>query len=98
MSDAIRRLTRTELLRLLEVEDEFLVELERAEILTRHTAGDPYGPEDVERARICRSLRKDLGVNDAGLQVALHLLEQLSKERRQFAQVLRWLHDQLDIR
>jgi chaperone modulatory protein CbpM len=42
---------------------------------------------DVARARLIRDLKMDLGVNDAGVGVVLHLLDQLHSLRRTFKQV-----------
>ena len=39
-----------------------------------------YLPEAVERLRKIKSLTADLGVNLAGVEVILHLLEQLEKK------------------
>jgi chaperone modulatory protein CbpM len=44
---------------------------------------------DVARARLIAELRSDLGVNDEGVTVALHLLDQVYDLRRTLAGVLR---------
>jgi chaperone modulatory protein CbpM len=44
---------------------------------------------DVARARLIAELRNDLGVNDEGVAVALHLLDQVYDLRRTLAGVLR---------
>lgn len=44
---------------------------------------------DVARARLIAELRNDLGVNDEGVTVALHLLDQVYDLRRTLASVLR---------
>jgi chaperone modulatory protein CbpM len=44
---------------------------------------------DVARARLIVELRNDLGVNDEGVAVALHLLDQVYDLRRTLAGVLR---------
>lgn len=87
-------ISRVELLRVLEVDDGFLVSLEQEQIVV----GDPGGnftPEMVERIRVCLSLY-DLGVNLAGLDVALRLLDTIAAQRRQFREVLGWVRQQLD--
>jgi chaperone modulatory protein CbpM len=42
---------------------------------------------DVARVRLIRDLKMDLGVNDAGVGIVLHLLDQLHGLRRSFQQV-----------
>lgn len=82
---------------MLAIEEELLVALEREEIVVC----DPetgYTPSSVERIRVCQSLYEDLGVNLAGLEVALQLLETIRAERDQFQAVLGWLKDQLNER
>jgi chaperone modulatory protein CbpM len=44
---------------------------------------------DVARARLIRDLKDDFGVNDAGVDVILHLLDQLHGLRRAFDQLHR---------
>jgi chaperone modulatory protein CbpM len=57
--------------------DPVLVEAWVAEgwILRRDAAG--YSELDLARACLIRDLREDLGVNDAGIEVVLDLLDQL---------------------
>ena len=50
-----------------------------------------YTESQVERIRLCRTLQDDLGVNLAGVEVAIHLLERMEAERRPFREVLYWL-------
>ncbi len=92
-----QRWTRAEVLRLLELSEEDLMEFERAE-LVREAPGGLFEAAQVERLRICRTLRHDLGVNLEGVEVALHLLERLQAERRQFLEALRWLREELNRR
>ncbi len=86
--------TRTEVLRLLDLTEEELLELERAELVRRSPEGT-YDAVQVERLRIYRSLHHDLGVNLEGVEVALHLIERLRAERRQFLEALRWLAEEM---
>jgi chaperone modulatory protein CbpM len=44
---------------------------------------------DVERAHLIRDLKADLGVNDEGVDVILHLLDQLHGLRRALGQLHR---------
>jgi chaperone modulatory protein CbpM len=45
-------------------------------------AGMDFSDMDVARARLIRDLKIDLGVNDEGVDVILHLLDQLHGLRR----------------
>jgi chaperone modulatory protein CbpM len=48
-----------------------------------------FGEIDVARARLIAELQSDLGVNDEGVTVVLHLLDQVHDLRRTLATVLR---------
>jgi hypothetical protein len=90
-----RRVTRIEVARLLEVEEGFLVELERHDILEL----DPQGGYDrvaIDRARLSWTMHHALGVNMAGLEVALDLLERWQGERRRVRELVAQLRDQLE--
>jgi hypothetical protein len=68
-----QRITRIEVARMLELDEGFLIELERHEIVVP----DPEGLYDavrVERVRLCCTLHRGLGVNFEGLDVVLDLL------------------------
>src|SRR5215472_17437570 len=43
---------------------------------------------DLARAQLIRDLRKDLGVNDEGISVILHLLDQMHGLRRSMHELL----------
>lgn len=90
MSTGERRLSRREIQTLLGVDETFLIELERESIITMDPEGD-YSGESIERARIGLALHRDLGVNVAGIAVALHLLDTIEAERHQFREILDWL-------
>jgi len=88
------RVSRHEIQRLLGISEEFLVALERERIVEV----DPQGlhdRRDLHRIRVAWNLNQDLGVNLAGLEVALHLLERIEQERRQFREVLGWLQQRV---
>ena len=88
-------ISRSEVIRMLEIEEDFLVSLESEEIVVGESDGS-YASATVERIRVCRSLHHELGVNFAGLEVALQLLETIEAERSQFHEVLRLLKSQLN--
>jgi chaperone modulatory protein CbpM len=46
------------------------------------SAGMNFSDVDVARARLIRDLKTDFGVNDEGVDVILHLLDQLHGLRR----------------
>jgi hypothetical protein len=73
-------LTLDEVVRALSIEPSFVLELEREAIVTSHQGR--YAVHTVERIRVCWCLHHDLGVNLAGIEVALNLLEKLDDERR----------------
>jgi chaperone modulatory protein CbpM len=51
------------------------------------TAGMSFSDMDIARARLIRDLKTDLGVNDEGVDVILHLVDQLHGLRRALEQL-----------
>ena len=51
------------------------------------SAGMDFSDVDVARARLIRDLKTDFGVNDEGIDVILHLLDQLHGLRRALDQL-----------
>ncbi len=92
---SVRRIERIEVARLLEVEEGFLVELEQHEIVTVDPAAG-YDWVAIDRARLSWTMYHTLGVNLAGLEVALDLLERWHGERRRVEELLARLRDELD--
>jgi hypothetical protein len=88
----IRRITRREVQTLLNVDEAFLVELER-EAIVRCDEEGCYPEEVIETVRVCRTLHDELGVNFAGVDVILHLLHTIRAERAQFREVLAWIRE-----
>ena len=89
------RLTRPQLQSLLNVDEAFLVQLESESIVTCDTEGC-YTEETIERVRLCQTIHDDLGVNMAGIEIILHLLDLIRAERAQFKEVLGWLKGRLE--
>jgi hypothetical protein len=58
-------------------------------------AGGRYPEGALHRIRVCHTLYHDLGVNLEGLEVALHLLDFIAAERRQFQRTLEWLAERV---
>jgi chaperone modulatory protein CbpM len=51
------------------------------------STGMNFSETDVARARLIRDLKADFGVNDEGVDVILHLVDQLHGLRRVMAQL-----------
>jgi hypothetical protein len=90
-----KRITRHDVLSVLDVNEDFLIELERESIV--ETEGEGVYPEgELERIRICRTLHDELGVNFAGVEVALHLMETIAKDRARFLELIEELKRELE--
>ena len=76
--------TRTEVTQILEVEDGFVIALEREEIITRDAPekdSGEYSDVMLERVRVASNLVQDLEVNLPGVAIILHMREQLADQR-----------------
>jgi chaperone modulatory protein CbpM len=51
-----------------------------------------FSDVDLARAQLIRDLREDFGVNDEGVEVVLHLLDQMHGMRRGMQELLHELH------
>lgn len=84
--------TRTQILEILELEDGFLLALEKEEIVVADAGGsDHYSERMLERARVAQTLVDELEVNIAGAAIILRLREEMAELRHEFADVLREL-------
>lgn len=62
--------------------------LEQRWLIPRQTAaGVQFTEIDIARARLIRDLKDDIGANDEGIDVILHLTDQLHGLRRALAQL-----------
>lgn len=62
--------------------------VEQQWLIPRKTsAGTNFSDRDVARARLVQDLQRDLGVNEEGIDVILHLLDQLHGLRSAFMQL-----------
>lgn len=57
------------------------------------SAGAQFSDIDVARAHLIHDLKHDFGANDEGIDVILHLMDQLHGLRRAFAQLQEELHN-----
>ncbi|MFO8091096.1 MAG: chaperone modulator CbpM [Desulfatiglandaceae bacterium] len=89
--------TMTEALEFFEVEESFLFELEGEEIICpRCFQGSDMkhlSIEEMEKVRIAKVLCEEMGVNLSGVQVILHMRQQMMEMRRQFDVILEDLRD-----
>ena len=76
-----RHFTRIQIASLLEIEEGFVIELERHELIVADR-DERFDARSLERVRVCWTMHDHLGVNIAGLEVAIHLLERWQDERR----------------
>ena len=95
MSGIDKLISRQQVVALLDVSEEFLVALEREEIVVWQGG---YTSTTLETIRVCHSLHVELGVNLAGVEVALRLLDTIEVDRSHFRQVLGRLQQELDER
>ncbi|MCX8073275.1 MAG: MerR family transcriptional regulator [Candidatus Binatia bacterium] len=87
-----------EVLRELGVDREFVHVLEVEEIIhpKLSSEGEPVlSAEDVERVRVARLLMHELEVNLAGVEIVLHLRDEILSMQRQFGEILEQLVQEL---
>lgn len=77
------------LLEVIEGDRELLEEMERLGLLA--CEGDRYDDEDCERARIVRTLVRELEVNWAGVEIIVRMRQDLLTTRRHLAEALELL-------
>jgi len=83
--------TRKQVLELLEVDEGFLVTLEREEIVARDAPSGELGEFSelmLERVRVAQTLVRDLDVNVPGVAVIVRLREEVSGLLRHLEQLL----------
>jgi MerR family transcriptional regulator, heat shock protein HspR len=76
-----------------EVSADFVHALEQEDLIkpVRRRRLKFYPLEEVDRIRVAQILMREMGVNLAGVEVALHMREQLIHMRRELAIILRRL-------
>lgn len=71
--------SRREILTLFDIDDEFLITLEREEIVHADAATTgSFSEQMLERVRVAHNLVHELEVNLAGVAIILHMREQMS--------------------
>ena len=80
-----------EILHFLHIEDEGLLEALRSEGLF---VDDDLEPDAAEELRVAASLMRELGVNPAGVDVALHLRRRLAVLEARMRELLQRLADE----
>jgi MerR family transcriptional regulator/heat shock protein HspR len=84
--------TRKQVIEVLEVDDGFLVSLEREEIIASDAPAEEAGKFSermLERARVANNLVRDLDVNLAGVAVIVRLREEMAELHRRVEQLAR---------
>jgi len=86
---------RSELMRLLDVDDAFLESLERESIVHVDVEGHRFSARMVERVRVAYSLIYELEVNLSGVAVILRMREELGGMRGELRRVEAILYQQV---
>jgi hypothetical protein len=84
---------RTEVVRLLEVDEAFVERLERESIVYVDVGEHRYSPRMVERVRVAHSLVYELEVNLSGVAVILRMREELGSMQGALGRVQEILHE-----
>ncbi|MEZ4366268.1 MAG: chaperone modulator CbpM [Kofleriaceae bacterium] len=79
----VEHYTYRHLIELVDGDAELIAELVEHGVITRH--GDDRALVDVERVMVVRTLRRELEVDWSGIDVILHLRDELARARRQLA-------------
>jgi MerR family transcriptional regulator/heat shock protein HspR len=94
--------TVTEVIEIFHIDEGFLTELEEEDIICPTCRKDPpaklFSPSDLENLRFAKNLVEDMGVNLAGVEVALRMRQGMLDMRRQFDAILDDLAQQLQER
>jgi MerR family transcriptional regulator, heat shock protein HspR len=94
---ARRYLRITEVVKICGVDEKFVDDLEREQIVQPVIRRNLkfYAPDQVDRVRVAHLLIEEMGVNMEGAEVALHMREQMIAMQRQVNELLRLLRHQL---
>ncbi len=82
----------TEIIESFEIDEVFLVNLEREEIVcptcNREAQPKLFTASDMEKIRLAKILTEDMGVNLAGVEVILRMRQNMFEMRKQFDTIL----------
>jgi MerR family transcriptional regulator/heat shock protein HspR len=94
--------TVTEVIEIFQIDERFLTELEEEDVICPTCREDPptklFSCTDLEKLRFAKNLVEDMGVNLAGVEVALRMRQGMLDMRRQFDAILEDLARQLQER
>jgi len=91
--------TTTEVMEILQVNEDLIISLEREEILCPECGGGEtvkhFSQNEIEKLRIARMLMEDMDVNLPGVEIILRMRESMINMRRQFDDILEDLSVQI---
>ncbi len=91
--------TKTEVVEFFQIEERFLVDLEKEDIICPVCQEEPleklFPPADMERLRLAKILVEEMGVNLAGVEVILRMRQNMIEMRTQFDAILEDLAQRL---
>jgi len=91
--------TVTEIIESFEIDEGFLVNLEKEEIICPSCRGKSktkmFSSSDVEKLRLAKTLVEDMGVNLPGVEVFLRMRQNMFEMRKQFDAILEDLAQRL---
>lgn len=87
----------TEVIKICGVGEEFVLRLEQENVISSIIRRERklYPLDQVDRVRVAHLLIEEMGVNLEGVEVALHMREQMIAMQRQFNEILRLLGREL---
>ncbi len=91
--------SRSQIVKLLSVDEGFVVTLESEVIIERdapEAEADPYSERMLERVRVAHELVNELDVNLAGVSIIVRMREQMFHQRSDFEERLRELRERLE--
>ena len=84
--------TITEIMKSFQIEERFLIDLEDEEIICpiceKGSSTKLLSDGDLEKLRLAKILMEDMGVNLAGIEVIIHMRQNMIKMRNQFDTIL----------
>ena len=91
--------TVTEAVEVFQLDEHFIIELEDEEIICPRCFQDKGAKhlsyEEMEKIRIAKVLSEEMEVNLSGVQVILHMRQQMLEMRRQFDEILEDLRNRI---